>query len=102
MRKLLFAVLVACLPLTGFADQVKQADPFKHAQFLGITADQAVAVGFGLLGGAIGLHALLGGGASTVIGGVAGGLLGDWWYEQKLNPARRSQPIMTATLAAKS
>lgn len=99
MRKLLFAVLVACLPLSVFAQQIKANAPLQQAtQILGITSDQALAVGFGLLGGAIGLHALLGGAASTVVGGVAGALVGDWWYEQKVNPANRSAPMLTATL----
>ncbi len=91
MRKLIFAVLLAVLPLTGFAQQVRQNPAAGDASALfGITTDQALVLGVGTLGGAMGVYALLGGASLTLAGGVAGALLGDWWYVQRIaHPGHR-------------
>lgn len=49
----------------------------------GVTSDQALAVGAGVLVGAIGLHALLGGAAWTAGGAIVGAVVGEWWYLQR-------------------
>jgi len=98
----MFALVVAVLPLTGFAQQTRQISPVQQASAMlqGVTSDQAMAIGVGVIGGAIGLHALLGGAAWTVGGAVVGAMFGDWWYLQHSGQgfARKGA---TATLAAK-
>ncbi len=83
MRKLFFAALVVALPLVGLAQPSQPVSPAHEAlgQF-GVSPDQALIMGAGMLGGAIGLYALLGGAAWTAAGGVSGALVGDWWFVQ--------------------
>ncbi|GAB4177809.1 MAG: hypothetical protein OHK0024_15690 [Thalassobaculales bacterium] len=51
-------------------------------RLLAIGADQAVYLGVGIIGGAVIGNVLLAGSASTLVGAVAGGLLGHWYYYQ--------------------
>ncbi|MBI1206822.1 MAG: hypothetical protein GC191_05980 [Azospirillum sp.] len=95
MRKLLIVALIALIPLTAAAQQrlAQPAQlPLESSHFLGMTPDQALAVAIGILGGAVGLHALLGGSAATLVGAVAGAMIGNWWYERQSDgPPRRGQ-----------
>ncbi len=86
MRGLLLAALILVLPWFGYAQQEQgPIDPVSTtAEFLGMSSNQALAVGLGIVGGATGLHLLLGGGAATLAGAFGGALIGHWWYEQKL------------------
>lgn len=85
IRRLVFAVLVAILPLAGFAQQIVPISPVQRAESVlrGVAPERLVAVGVGVLVGAIGLHALLGGAAWTAGGAIAGGLFGAWWSLQR-------------------
>lgn len=90
MKRLLFAALFAIIPLMGFADQQPSHNgaPDNTVRLLGISADQTLAIGLGVVGGAIGLHILLGGGSATLAGALAGALIGNWWFEQKVKDSR--------------
>lgn len=84
MRKIFIIVLLACIPLSGIAQQFKRSGPVRSAgDFFGISPDVVLMVGVGSLGGAIAVNALLGSAGSAVLGGVAGGVLGNWWMRQK-------------------
>jgi len=101
MRKLFFAALVAVLPLTGFAQPNQPVSPAHEAlaQF-GLSPDQFLIIGAGVVGGAIGVYALLGGGVWTVAGGVAGALMGDWWFVQRADQAG-PRKLSTASLVVR-
>lgn len=45
-----------------------------------MTKGQLIAIGAGAVAGAVVLHAVLPGEFTFLIGGVAGGLLADYWY----------------------
>jgi len=99
MRYLVIAALIAVLPMLGFAQQSgTRTDHRDDVKILGIQVDQAVAVGLGVIGGAIGLHILLGGGSATLVGALAGALVGNWWYEQR---SRGETPMMSVNYSAR-
>ncbi len=101
MRKLVFIGLVTLLPLTGVAQQDRPALPALN--FNSLSSDHAFALGVGLLGGAVGLHALLGGTTWTLAGGAVGALVGDWWHYQRsgrINNHMTARKGPEATLAA--
>lgn len=84
MRKLLFALLVVCIPWASVAQSERPVSALRQAtDILGISTEQVLAVGVGVLAGAIGLHALMGGTAYTLVGGLGGALVGDWWFAQR-------------------
>lgn len=95
MRRLLIAAVIALFPLFGFAQQ--EAPPgtlAERVRVLGVNADQLIAVGLGVLGGGVGLHLLLGGGSATLVGALAGAMIGNWWYEQKkADPGDRTMTV---------
>ncbi|MEI7608825.1 MAG: hypothetical protein WCJ64_15715 [Rhodospirillaceae bacterium] len=94
MRKLIIAALVALLPLSGFAQQVKEAPQTAVVSALmGVSTERVVAIGFGVLGGALGLHTLLGDAAWTLAGAAAGAMFGNWWYIQRLDTKRTSAKL---------
>ncbi|MEI8395216.1 MAG: hypothetical protein WCF85_10800 [Rhodospirillaceae bacterium] len=83
MRRLVFAVLVALLPLTGFAQQMGPLPTLERASSsLRLTNDQAVAIAVGVFGGAIVLYTAFGGVAWTLAGVASGALIGEWWHVQ--------------------
>ena len=45
-----------------------------------MTVQEAAALGAGLVVGAFAGSSLIGGSFGVVVGGVAGALVGDWWY----------------------
>ena len=97
LRKLGLIALVVFLPLTGIAQQRMPTPPIRPVPtLLGLSTDQALAIGVGVLGGAFGLHALLGSAAWTLAGGVAGALVADMWYVQGVGAHKG-----TATMAAR-
>jgi len=85
MRRLIWAVVLAialAAPIAADA-QVKaapQAPP--QAKILGLTREQIVVIGAGVVVGALALHLLVGADFTYFAGAVAGGLAADWWYEQ--------------------
>ena len=91
MRRLVFALLVALLPLSGFAQQVREAPQTAMVSaVMGVSTERAVAIGFGVIVGAVGLHALLGDALWTLAGAGVGAMLGNWWYIQRLDGKRTS------------
>lgn len=94
MRRLIFAALVALLPLSGFAQQAKEAPQTAAVSaLLGMSTERVVAIGFGVLGGALGLHTLLGDTVWTLAGAGAGAMFGNWWYIQRLDDKRTSAKL---------
>lgn len=84
MRYFLIAAVIAVLPILGFARQGDhQPAATEEVRIFGIHVDQALAVGLGVAGGAIGLQILLGGGSALMAGALGGALIGNWWYEQR-------------------
>lgn len=89
MRTLILLVLAAFLavaPLSARAQTAPapapaptQAAPASTTIF-GLPPAQALAVGVGVIVGGVGMSALTNGPFATVVGGVAGALIGNWWY----------------------
>jgi hypothetical protein len=115
MRSVLIAALIFILPLTCRAQitdpGVQPAPPASaspaqlplpgapngtdtQAPFLCLTRDQAIAIGYGVVAGAVVTHFLIGGVAATAAGIVGGALVGAWWHDQY----GRSRPNIRANL----
>jgi hypothetical protein len=47
----------------------------------GVSTAKVLAIGIGALLGAVAAQALVAGEGVTLVGGLAGGVLGAWWYE---------------------
>jgi hypothetical protein len=80
MPKWIAAVLVAgwlWAPNLAFA----QSDQGLSADSLGISKEQALVVGAGIVGGALVLHFVIPGDFTYFAGGAVGGLAALWWYE---------------------
>jgi hypothetical protein len=99
MPKWIAAVLVStclCAPNFAFAlsDQGQSeailAGDTLGGDILGISKEQALVVGAGIVGGALVLHLVVPGDFTYFAGGVVGGLAALWWYENgretKLRP----------------
>jgi len=56
------------------------AAPAVDSGMFGMTRGQLVAIAAGAVAGSVVIHAVLPGEVSYLLGGVAGGLLADWWY----------------------
>ncbi|MGQ0664105.1 MAG: hypothetical protein ACT4P2_11075 [Pseudomonadota bacterium] len=97
MRRIVFIALVALIALlpTGAGAQ-QRAQPEASTAFLGMTPGQALAVGVGIVAGAVVLNALMPGpwfmgtGLTTAVGGLAGALIGNWTYWWVKEPAPRA------------
>jgi hypothetical protein len=85
MRKLLLTVLVAAigvLPLAAHADElrivpVQLPSPPGEA---GIDPAKVIAIGAGIVIGATVFSSLVSFRGATLLGAVAGGMIGNWWY----------------------
>src|SRR5258707_3436271 len=97
MPRWIAAVLVLgclCAPnlASARADQ-GQAEYLLAGDMLGVSKEQALVVGAGIVGGAIVLHLVAPGDFTYFAGGVLGGLAALWWYENggeaKLRPLLR-------------
>lgn len=85
MRKWIAAAAVAlwlCAPTLAVAaaDQGQSGDALAGDIF-GVSKEQALVVGAGILGGGLVLHLVIPGELTYFVGGVAGGLAALWWYE---------------------
>ena len=58
-----------------------QAEYMLAGDILGISKEQALVVGAGIVGGALVLHLVAPGDFTYFAGGVVGGLAALWWYE---------------------
>ena len=95
MRKLIFVALAAMLyllPQTAFAQTTSQpllpqvqaevqAQAKRVGDVFGLSANQVLAIGIGAVGGFAVAEALH---VAAVLGVLAGGVIGNWWYEQNL------------------
>lgn len=79
MRAVAIALSLLVLVSTGAVAQqptpAPQATPLEN-----VNTGKVVAVGVGALLGIVAAEALVVGDAAAIIGGVAGGLVGAWWY----------------------
>jgi hypothetical protein len=91
MRTLLALAMVAFLafaPTAAHAQTVSLA-PVAGPQdttgpsILGMTPDQALTVGVGILAGAFIMDLVVSNGPTVLIGAVAGALIGNWWFSTR-------------------
>jgi hypothetical protein len=86
-------VLLALSPLTAFAQQ-KPAPlpgaPPTAGVAEAVPSAKVLAIGIGVLLGAVAGQAIVAGDGVTLVGGVAGGLLAAWWYDNSNNPPTRA------------
>lgn len=80
MRKWIAAALVAgCLAAPGGG--VALADQGQALRVVEVPKEQALAIGAGVIAGALVVHFVVPGDFAYFAGGVAGGLVAWWWYE---------------------
>ena len=61
--------------------QVPAMPELRSSTFIGnMTFQETAALGTGLIVGAFAGSSLIGGSFGVVVGGIAGALVGDWWY----------------------
>jgi hypothetical protein len=87
MRTFVVMLMILLLSAPGHGQQAvppaqSVLPAYDQTTLFGIPVDQALTTGFGILAGAIALHAFIGGGASLMAGGLVGALIGNWWFEQ--------------------
>jgi uncharacterized membrane protein YebE (DUF533 family) len=76
-----FALLVLS-PLTAAAQQRPGPAPVAPpAAAEGVSTAKMLSIGIGALLGAVAAQAIVAGEGVTMVGGVGGGLLAAWWYE---------------------
>jgi hypothetical protein len=83
MRKLAFIavlLLVGMLPLAASAQQGAPAVTVKPGE-MSVNVGKVVAIGVGVVLGAVVAEAIFIGDAAAVAGGIVGGFLGAWWYD---------------------
>lgn len=85
MRKLVFAVAVSTIGfslVSARADEqmilAKQDAP--AANYEGIDSHKVLAIGAGVIIGAVAGYSVLTFRGATILGAVAGGMIGGWWY----------------------
>ncbi len=94
MRKLspmVFAAFLTVAPLSAGAQTVPvpvPVPPPASSTILGMPPNQALAIGVGMLAGGVGMSALAQGPFTTVVGSIAGALIGNWWYATQPMPQR--------------
>ena len=99
MRQLVCAVALAialAVPAAAKA-QSNTAPPPSTSEIFGLSKEQALVVGAGVVVGALALHLLVGAEFTYFAGAVAGGLAADWWYE---HGGKEKLPELTRRLAA--
>jgi hypothetical protein len=93
MRNLILAGALALLvlsPLSAAAQQRAAPAPAAPATIEGVSSAKVLAIGFGALLGAVAANALVAGEGVTLVGGVAGGFLASWWYDNSNSGATRA------------
>lgn len=105
MRTLLpmaLAVSMAIAPLSAQAQTVPAPTPapvpapsvpVEPSTIFGLPPNQALAIGVGMIAGGVGVGVLANGPFATVVGGLAGALIGNWWYATQPMPAGRNAPM---------
>lgn len=104
MRTLHLMALTAFLAVAPMTAQAQTAPPPTpppaSTTILGMPPAQALAVGVGIIAGGVGVSALTHGPFSTVVGAVAGALIGNWWYATQPMPGARGATPMRHQLSA--
>lgn len=88
---MVLAAFLAAAPLSAEAQTVPvpaPATPPAASTILGLPPNQALAIGVGMIAGGVGMSALTSGPFATVVGGLAGALIGNWWYATQPMPTR--------------
>ena len=87
-------------PVTAAAQQ--KAAPAIPATIEGVSTAKVIAIGLGAILGAAATEALVAGEGVALVGGIAGGLVAAWWYDNSNGgPARAAlrQPAAAPGLA---
>ena len=106
MRNLILVGALALLvlsPLTAAAQQrAAPAAPAIPSTIEGVATAKVLAIGIGVVLGAVATEALVAGEGVMLVGGVAGGLIAAWWYENANSVSGRAamrQPAAAPALA---
>jgi hypothetical protein len=106
MRNLILVGALALLvlsPLTAAAQQrAAPAAPAIPSTIEGVATAKVLAIGIGVVLGAVATEALVAGEGVILVGGVAGGLIAAWWYENANSVSGRAairQPAAAPALA---
>ena len=99
MRKVL-AILaiftIAVLPVSAYAQQRNPHQAHEEAsEASGFDSGKALAIGAGIVIGAVIMGSPVTVRGATMLGAIAGGLLANWWYNE-----RNSPPALDATKKA--
>jgi hypothetical protein len=102
MCRLFFIVALAFLVLPALDASAQQKTPAPPAQAQpadnGLTTERLTAIGVGVLAGVV-LGEVIGGSEILkLVGGVAGGYVGAWWYDS--NDSRTRAGLRQPTVAA--
>lgn len=81
MRKVLLAAVVALIGLLPLTAQAQQAPAGKPGDVFGLNSSQVVAIGVGMLGGAIIAEGVVG--MPVWAGAAAGAIVGNWYHSQQ-------------------
>ena len=105
MRKIALLAVFALFGLLPFAASAQQRAPVPAptpqapAQMLdNVNLNKALAIGAGVVIGAVVLESIAVGDAMVLVGGVAGGLIGAWWYENSGDPVQRASIRQSAAM----
>ena len=96
MRAFIIALcLLVLLPFGAVAQQPAPAPaPAKPAAPVeGVNTGKVVAIGVGALLGIVAAEAVIVGDAAAIVGGVAGGAVGAWWYNSSSETAQAKANI---------
>lgn len=89
LSPMVFAAFLATAPLSAGAQTVPvPVPPPASSTVLGMSPNQALAIGVGMIAGGVGMSALAEGPFTTVVGSIAGALIGNWWYATQPMPQR--------------
>jgi hypothetical protein len=84
-----FALLVLS-PLTASAQQKAVQTPTIPPTIEGVPTNKVLAIGVGVLAGAVVGDVLIGSDIIAVLGGAAGGFIAAWWYENSNGSATKA------------
>lgn len=83
MRTFMTLLIVAAVIYSATPAQAQENTPPPAAVAEGgINGKRLLAIGVGVIAGSFLVESLIAGQASSIIGGVGGGLIAGWWYNQ--------------------
>ena len=99
MQRLAVLTLVVFCLFSPAAARAQTSAPAPQTEVVfGMTSDQFAMVGAGVVVGALALHLLIPGDITYFAGGIAGGLLANWWYRN--GGAERVRATLRPTAAS--